>query len=68
MNDVPKNSADSTSPVILQQQKQFEEDQEFKARPFHESIPQKLVFSNMAICLIQIDYRFLGKFESITMK
>lgn len=43
MNDVPKDSADSTSPVILQQQKQFEEDQEFKARPFHESIPQKLL-------------------------
>lgn len=52
MNDVPKDSADSTSPVILQQQKQFEEDQEFKARPFYESIPQKLVFSNMTIYLI----------------
>ena len=57
MNDVPKDSADSTSPVILQQQKQFEEDQEFKARPFYESIPQKLVFSNMTIYLIQISWQ-----------
>ena len=44
-----------------------------KVRSFRETIQRKLVFSNMALCLItnsecQTDYKFDGKFESITMK